>query len=91
MSESQAEPSGPARIVRWIPAREVVTEVGTGAVTRTVNHSGRTAGSLKNSPAMTISPEMFSHDTENKLRAVDSMRGGNWLLAFGFVCPRNLS
>ena len=52
------------------------------------------AGSLKNSPSMTISLEKFSNNTENKLRAVDSMRGGNWLLAVGFVygqCPEEIA
>ena len=52
------------------------------------------AVSLKNSPTMTITPESFSPNTENKLRAIDSMRGGNWLLAFGFVygqCPEEIA
>ena len=46
---------------------------------------GIIAGSLHNPPSMTLDPNYFSRKTEDKLRAVDAMRSGDWTAAFRYV------
>ena len=46
------------------------------------------AVSLKNSPRITIDPDMFSDDTEDKLHAVEAMRTGDWAEAFRLIYSR---
>ncbi len=43
------------------------------------------AGRLRNPPTRSVDPDQFSDDTEYKLRAVDSMRRGEWHDAFSYV------
>ena len=40
---------------------------------------------LRNPPTRSVDPDQFSDDTEYKLRAVDSMRRGEWHDAFSYV------
>lgn len=43
------------------------------------------AGSLNNSPRFNAEPDMFSDDTDDKLRAVDAMRQGEWTEAYDYL------
>lgn len=43
------------------------------------------ASRLRNPPTRSVDPDQFSDDTDYKLRAVDSIRRGEWRDAFSYV------
>ena len=92
MSETSTAHPPPAD--QWFPVSEPSTLPSTlsgllqAAITdaRSLDQSSSLiAGRLRNPPTRSVDADQFSDDIEYKLRAVDSIRRGEWHDAFSYV------